>query len=75
MFFAAQDTIDELATSYTREFGMVPRFRAGAHAGLVVLSECGDTRRQIAYFGDTMNVAARLCEQCKAVGEGPSRTT
>src|SRR5205807_10345744 len=42
---------------------------ARAHAGSVVVSECGDTRRQIAYFGDTMNVAARLCEQCKTTGE------
>jgi len=68
-FFAAQDRIDALAPAYLREFGVVPRFRAGAHAGSVVVSECGDTRRQIAYFGDTMNVAARLCEQCKATGE------
>jgi adenylate cyclase len=39
------------------------------HAGPVVVSECGATRRQIAYFGDTMNVAARLCEHCKTAGE------
>ena len=68
-FFAAQETIDALEAFYIREFGTVPQFRAGVHAGPVVLSECGDTRRQIAYFGDTMNVAARLCEQCKAIGE------
>jgi class 3 adenylate cyclase len=68
-FFAAQDRIDALAPAYIREFGLVPRFRAGVHAGSVVVSECGDTHRQIAYFGDTMNVAARLCEHCKAAGE------
>jgi adenylate cyclase len=34
----------------------------------VVIGECGDSRRQIAYFGDTMNVTARLQEHCKAVG-------
>ncbi len=33
-----------------------------------MISECGDSRRQIAFFGDTMNVAARLQEHCKAVG-------
>jgi len=68
-FYAAQDRIDALAPSYIEEFGIVPRFRAGVHAGSVVASECGDARRQIAYFGDTMNVAARLCEYCKATGE------
>jgi class 3 adenylate cyclase len=25
-------------------------------SGPVVISECGDSRRQIAYFGDTVNV-------------------
>jgi class 3 adenylate cyclase len=68
-FFAVDDTIAELAPAYTREFGFAPRFRAGIHAGPVVISECGDTKRQIAYFGDTMNVAARLCEHSKAAGE------
>jgi adenylate cyclase len=67
-FFAIQDSIAEKADSYRREFGLVPNFRAGAHAGPVVISECGDSRRQVAYFGDTMNVAARLQEHCKEVG-------
>ena len=68
-FFAAQDRIEALAPAYIREFGTVPGFRAGVHAGSVVVSECGDAKRQIAYFGDTMNVAARPCDHCKATGE------
>ncbi len=67
-FFAVRDRIEERAESYRGQFGSVPRFRAGLHAGPVVISECGDSRRQIAFFGDTMNVAARLQEHCKAVG-------
>jgi class 3 adenylate cyclase len=67
-FFAIQDRIAERADFYRREFGLVPNFRAGLHAGPVVISECGDSRRQVAYFGDTMNVAARLQEHCKEVG-------
>jgi adenylate cyclase len=68
-FFAAEDRMAELAPAYTREFGVAPQFRAGIHAGPVVVSECGDAKRQIAYFGDTMNVAARLCDHSKAAGE------
>jgi len=68
-FFAIEERMTELAPSYAQEFGVVPRFRAGIHAGSVVVSECGVAKRQIAYFGDTMNVAARLCEHCKAAGE------
>jgi class 3 adenylate cyclase len=67
-FFAIQDRIAEKADWYRREFGLVPNFRAGLHAGPVVISECGDSRRQVAYFGDTMNVAARLQGYCKEVG-------
>ena len=59
----------ELTPGYEREFGVAPRFCAGIHAGPVVVSECGDAKRQIAYFGDTMNVAARLCDQCKEAQE------
>lgn len=68
-FFAIEERMMVLAPSYTQEFDVVPRFRAGIHAGPVVVSECGVAKRQIAYFGDTMNVAARLCEHCRAAGE------
>jgi class 3 adenylate cyclase len=67
-FFAIQDSISDKADLYRNEFGLVPNFRAGLHAGPVVISECGDSRRQVAYFGDTVNVAARLQEHCKEVG-------
>jgi class 3 adenylate cyclase len=67
-FFEIRDRIAERADRYKREFGLVPDFRAGLHAGTVVISECGDSRRQVAYFGDTMNVTARLQAYCKEVG-------
>ena len=67
-FFAIADTIAAKADSYRQEFGMVPGFRAGLHAGPVVISECGSSRRQLAYFGDTVNVTARLQEYCKEAG-------
>jgi class 3 adenylate cyclase len=34
----------------------------------LVISECGDSHRQITFFGDTLNVTARLQEYCKQVG-------
>jgi adenylate cyclase len=67
-FFAIQDRVAALAGRYESEFGLVPEFRAGIHAGPVVISECGDSRRQVAYFGDTVNVAARLQAHCKEAG-------
>ena len=67
-FFAIADAVAAKADSYRQEFGMVPTFRAGLHAGAVVISECGSSRRQLAYFGDTVNVTARLQEYCKEAG-------
>ena len=67
-FFAVKDRIEASADTYRREFGSVPRFRAALHAGPVVIGECGDSHRQIAYFGDSMNVTARLQEHCKGAG-------
>ena len=64
-FFSIKDRITGMDDDYRREFGLVPEFRAGIHVGPIVISECGDSRRQIAFFGDAMNVAARLQEHCK----------
>ena len=40
-FFAVRDRIEERGGSYRYQFGSAPRFRAGLHAGPVVISECG----------------------------------
>ena len=66
-FFVIERKIASLAPDYEGKVGIAPAFRAGIHAGAVVVSECGDAKRQLAYFGDTMNVAARLCEYCKTI--------
>jgi class 3 adenylate cyclase len=67
-FFAIDARIAGLAAEYKEEFETVPHFRAGLHSGPVIVSECGGVKRQLAYFGDTMNVSARLCEYCKVCG-------
>jgi class 3 adenylate cyclase len=64
-FFRIEDRMAAAAGGYEAEFGLAPGFRAAIHTGVVVVSECGDARRQLAYFGDTMNVTARLCDYCK----------
>jgi class 3 adenylate cyclase len=68
-FFAIERKMARLAPDYKRAFGVAPTFRAGIHAGPVIVSEAGDAKRQLAFFGDTMNVAARLCEYCKTIDE------
>jgi adenylate cyclase len=67
-FFWSQDAVAREAARYARDFGMVPRFRAGLHGGTVTAGELGDLRRQIVFVGDILNTAARLEEYAKRAG-------
>ncbi len=64
-YFAIAERVEEKAAEYQARFGAVPAFRAGLHGGPVVISECGDYKQEISYFGDTVNTAARIQQQCK----------
>ncbi len=63
--FDIQALVENKAPVYEAEFGTVPEFRIGIHGGSVVASEVGDDKREIVYFGDTINTAARLQSLCK----------
>jgi adenylate cyclase len=52
--------LDTNAERYRRVYGEAPRLRIALHGGPVVVSEIGDDRREIVYFGDTINTTARL---------------
>ncbi len=67
-FFWSQDVMARQGARYTRDFGVVPRFRAGLHGGTVTAGELGDLRRQIVFVGDILNTAARLEEYAKRTG-------
>jgi adenylate cyclase len=66
--FLTRQNIDRNAARYRDRFGTVPEFRAALHFGEIVAGEIGDVRREIAYVGDTLNVAARLLEASKSFG-------
>lgn len=67
-FFWVRDVIAGAAARYERDFGVVPRFRAGLHGGTVTAGELGDLRQQIVFVGDILNTAARLEEYAKRAG-------
>lgn len=66
--FLVQDMIAAKTERYRSRFGVVPEFRASLHRGQIVAGEIGDVRREIAYIGDTLNVAARLLDAAKQLG-------
>jgi adenylate cyclase len=68
-FFALKNVLDGHSEVYGKLFGVHPKIRAGLHGGSVIVSECGDTKKSIVYFGDTMNTAARLEGEAKRLNE------
>lgn len=65
---ALRDRLTRLAPVYVSRFGIPPAFRCALHGGSVVTGECGDTRQQITYLGDAVNVTARLEQVAKSSG-------
>ena len=66
--FVARDFMQANRQSYLNRFGAAPSFRASLHYGEIVAGEIGDVRHEIAYVGDTLNVAARLLDAAKTLG-------
>jgi adenylate cyclase len=66
--FVLLDLIERHRQDYLQQFGIVPGFRAALHYGEIVAGEIGDLRREIAFVGDTLNVAARLLDAAKDIG-------
>ena len=62
--FLAEDIINEENNKYLRKYGLVPEFKAGMHAGKVVVAEVGRSKQEIAFHGDAINTAARIRSQC-----------
>ena len=66
--FVIADRIAEGRAEYLRRFGATPVFRAGIHAGPLIIGEMGDVKREIVMLGDTMNTAARVEAACRSSG-------
>lgn len=65
--FAILDGLAKVSQRYRRRFGVTPQFRVALHGGPVIAGECGDSKRQITYLGDALNVAARLEQLAKTI--------
>jgi adenylate cyclase len=66
-YFGIRATVDRDSARYTREFGVVPRFRGGPHGGTVTAGELGDLRQQIVFVGDILNTAAYSLKRVPAL--------
>lgn len=66
-YFAIAAIVRQRAPRYEEWFKTTPHFWAALHGGSVVISECGDLKQEIVYFGDTVNMTARIEQQCKTL--------
>ncbi len=56
--------ISSKESNYREKYGFVPRFKAGAHSGKVVVMWVGDHKKEIMYVGDVLNTAKRIQSEC-----------
>lgn len=63
-FFAFQDVLESRRAYYQATYNVFPVFKAGVHAGPVIITEVGKVKREITYHGDTMNTASRIQGMC-----------
>lgn len=63
-FWAYEDELEKRERYYLDKYGLAPKFKAGINLGEVTTAEVGEIKREIAYHGDTMNIAARIQDKC-----------
>ncbi len=68
-FWAFEDQLRSRHNHYMEKYGVVPTFKAGINLGEVTTAEVGEIKKEIAYHGDTMNIAARIQDKCNDFGQ------
>jgi adenylate cyclase len=67
-FFMIKQKFQEVSDKYTKEFGLVPGFKAGLHYGKVTTGEIGVVKKEIIFTGDVLNTTARIQSACNEYG-------
>jgi adenylate cyclase len=63
-YFACSEQFAKRTAYYEQKYGRLPFFKAGLHGGKITAVEIGEIKRDIAYHGDTINIAARIQSLC-----------
>jgi adenylate cyclase len=63
-FFKMEEIIEKKKGKYLAKYGIVPQFKAGIHAGQVVVTSVGKQKKEIVYHGDVLNTASRIEKKC-----------
>jgi len=63
-FFKMEDIIERKKDNYQSKYGLVPEFKAGIHAGTVIVTTVGKQKKEIVYHGDVLNITSRIEGKC-----------
>ncbi len=68
-FFKMMEIIEKKKDYYQSKYGVVPEFKAGIHAGEVIVTSVGKQKKEIVYHGDVINTTARIEGKCNELGQ------
>lgn len=68
-FYIFKDALAKRSEYYRKNYDTEPVFKAGMHLGEVTIVEVGRLKREIAFHGDTVNIAARIQGMCNDLGK------
>jgi adenylate cyclase len=63
-FFKMKEIINGKREYYQSKYGIYPQFKAGIHAGKVIVAEIGKQKKEIVYHGDVLNTTSRIEGKC-----------
>jgi len=63
-FFEFEHIIKAKGKYYKEKYGFIPEFKAGLNCGLITIAEVGEMKKELAYHGDAINIAARIRSAC-----------
>ncbi len=69
LFFEFENKLNKHASYYIKKYGAVPKFKAGVHAGKIIIAEVGTIKKELAYHGDVINTTSRIQELCNEYKE------
>jgi len=67
-YYAFKDILERRSVYYLKKYGLKPVFKAGMNLGEVTVVEVGRLKKEIAFHGDTVNIAARIQDMCNEIG-------
>ena len=66
-FFLIEEQMRTHRDGFLAQYGVAPEFKAGLHAGEVIIAQIGELKSEIVYNGDVLNTTARIQAACNAL--------